>query len=250
MTIADILDFADTCSLEDIRPVLDTQIQYNTLISEEGLLGDYGANIGSHHAQVLRRRRPQPGHRQGCRRLRRPDERLRAAGGHQLGQRQPGHHGVGAGDRVRQGPGRPQGPAVPGPGGLQPHRHPRKERHRSAVRLLAARSAPGAPPAAASPICRGRTTKPLPTPWSTRWPSSRASSATGPSPAAPPRSPPAWRPASWATTWYLNGQQFRAGGRHRHQGRREHHPQRQPAGAAKGCGRPDKEIVKIMLQEG
>ena len=47
LTIADILDFADTCSLEDIRPVLDTQIQYNTLISEEGLLGDYGANIGS-----------------------------------------------------------------------------------------------------------------------------------------------------------------------------------------------------------
>ncbi len=114
-----------------------------------------------HHAQVLRRRRPQPGHRQGGRRLRRPDERLRAAGGHQLGQRQPGHHGVGAGDRVRQGPGRPQGPAVPGPGG---------------------------------------TTRPSPTPWSTRWPSSRASSATGPSPAAPPRSPPAWRPASWATT--------------------------------------------------
>ena len=47
LTIADILDFADSCDLEDIRPVLDTQIQYNTLISEEGLLGDYGANIGS-----------------------------------------------------------------------------------------------------------------------------------------------------------------------------------------------------------
>ena len=47
LTIADILDFADTCDLADIRPVLDTQIQYNTLISEEGLLGDYGANIGS-----------------------------------------------------------------------------------------------------------------------------------------------------------------------------------------------------------
>src|SRR5699024_10405049 len=46
-TSAYILDFAGTCSLEDIRPVLDTQIQYNTLISEEGLLGDYGANIGS-----------------------------------------------------------------------------------------------------------------------------------------------------------------------------------------------------------
>ena len=30
LTIADILDFADTCDLADIRPVLDTQIQYNT----------------------------------------------------------------------------------------------------------------------------------------------------------------------------------------------------------------------------
>ena len=47
LTIADILDFADTCDLADIRPVLDTQIQYNTQISEEGLQGDYGANIGS-----------------------------------------------------------------------------------------------------------------------------------------------------------------------------------------------------------
>ena len=47
MSIAGILDFADTCDIADIRAVLDTQIQYNTLISEEGLLGDYGANIGS-----------------------------------------------------------------------------------------------------------------------------------------------------------------------------------------------------------
>lgn len=47
LTIADILDFADTCQLEDIRPILDVQILYNTQISEEGLLGDYGANIGS-----------------------------------------------------------------------------------------------------------------------------------------------------------------------------------------------------------
>ena len=47
LTIADILDFADSCELDDIRPVLDTQIRYNTQISEEGLLGDYGANIGS-----------------------------------------------------------------------------------------------------------------------------------------------------------------------------------------------------------
>lgn len=47
LTVADIFDFASTCDLEDVRPVLDPQIQYNTVISEEGLRGDYGANIGS-----------------------------------------------------------------------------------------------------------------------------------------------------------------------------------------------------------
>lgn len=47
LTVADIFDFANTCDLEDVRPVLDIQIRYNTAISEEGLRGDYGANIGS-----------------------------------------------------------------------------------------------------------------------------------------------------------------------------------------------------------
>lgn len=47
LNLKDILDFANTCDLADVKPVLDVQIQYNTLISEEGLLGDYGANIGS-----------------------------------------------------------------------------------------------------------------------------------------------------------------------------------------------------------
>lgn len=47
LNLKDILEFAETCNLADIKPVLDVQIQYNTMISEEGLLGDYGANIGS-----------------------------------------------------------------------------------------------------------------------------------------------------------------------------------------------------------
>ena len=47
LTIANIYDFAETCDLDDVRPLLDTQILYNTQISEEGLLGDYGANVGS-----------------------------------------------------------------------------------------------------------------------------------------------------------------------------------------------------------
>lgn len=47
LNIKDIIEFADTCDIADIRSTLDTQIQYNTLIAEEGLLGDYGANVGS-----------------------------------------------------------------------------------------------------------------------------------------------------------------------------------------------------------
>lgn len=47
LNIRDILEFADTCEIADVKMVLDRQIQYNSLIAEEGLLGDYGANIGS-----------------------------------------------------------------------------------------------------------------------------------------------------------------------------------------------------------
>ena len=32
--------------IEDVREILDRQIQYNTAIADEGLRGDYGANIG------------------------------------------------------------------------------------------------------------------------------------------------------------------------------------------------------------
>lgn len=47
LNLKDILEFAETCDLEDVKSILDVQIHYNTLIAEEGLLGDYGANIGS-----------------------------------------------------------------------------------------------------------------------------------------------------------------------------------------------------------
>lgn len=42
-----IWDFANTVDIEDVREVISCQIEYNTAISEEGLRGDYGANIGS-----------------------------------------------------------------------------------------------------------------------------------------------------------------------------------------------------------
>ncbi len=47
LNLADILEFANTVDVEDVRETLDRQIRYNTAISEEGLRGDYGANVGS-----------------------------------------------------------------------------------------------------------------------------------------------------------------------------------------------------------
>ena len=42
-----IWDFINTVEVDDIREVISRQIEYNTAIADEGLKGDYGANIGS-----------------------------------------------------------------------------------------------------------------------------------------------------------------------------------------------------------
>jgi L-cysteine desulfidase len=42
-----ILEFANSVEIGDVREVLDRQITSNMAIAEEGLRGDYGANIGS-----------------------------------------------------------------------------------------------------------------------------------------------------------------------------------------------------------
>ncbi|MGN0976918.1 MAG: serine dehydratase subunit alpha family protein [Faecousia sp.] len=46
LTVEGILDFAETCDLADIRPILSRQVEYNSAISREGLAQPYGANIG------------------------------------------------------------------------------------------------------------------------------------------------------------------------------------------------------------
>ena len=46
MDMESIWDFVNTVDLEDVREVLQRQIDYNTAIVEEGLRGDYGANVG------------------------------------------------------------------------------------------------------------------------------------------------------------------------------------------------------------
>ncbi len=46
MSIEDIIEFANTVNIDDVRDVLERQVEYNTAISEEGLNKVYGANIG------------------------------------------------------------------------------------------------------------------------------------------------------------------------------------------------------------
>jgi len=47
MNIKDILDFAEVVDLGKVEDLLQHQIDYNMAIAEEGLTGDWGANVGS-----------------------------------------------------------------------------------------------------------------------------------------------------------------------------------------------------------
>ena len=46
LNVESIVDFAESCDIEDIREMIERQIEYNSAISDEGLRGNYGANIG------------------------------------------------------------------------------------------------------------------------------------------------------------------------------------------------------------
>ncbi|MBQ8507574.1 MAG: serine dehydratase subunit alpha family protein [Clostridia bacterium] len=45
MSVEAIVDFAETCDLNDVRALVERQIEYNYAIAEEGLRNDWGANI-------------------------------------------------------------------------------------------------------------------------------------------------------------------------------------------------------------
>lgn len=46
LNLEDIKEFSDTVDLEDIRSLIDQQIQYNMAIAREGMTGKYGLGIG------------------------------------------------------------------------------------------------------------------------------------------------------------------------------------------------------------
>lgn len=47
LTVEEIIEFADNVNIDDVREILQRQIDYNTAIAQEGLDGDWGANIGT-----------------------------------------------------------------------------------------------------------------------------------------------------------------------------------------------------------
>jgi len=47
LNLKDILSFARSVELEQVAPMLERQVQYNSAIAEEGLKNNWGANIGS-----------------------------------------------------------------------------------------------------------------------------------------------------------------------------------------------------------
>ena len=46
LTVERIVEFAGCVDIEDVRPILQRQIDYNIAIAKEGLSGEYGAGIG------------------------------------------------------------------------------------------------------------------------------------------------------------------------------------------------------------
>lgn len=46
LNVRDILEFAESVELKDVETIIASQIQKNTAISEEGLRGQYGVNVG------------------------------------------------------------------------------------------------------------------------------------------------------------------------------------------------------------
>ena len=46
LTVERIVEFAECVNIEDVRPIIQRQIDYNLAIAKEGLQGNYGAEIG------------------------------------------------------------------------------------------------------------------------------------------------------------------------------------------------------------
>ncbi len=184
LNMQDIWDFAETCDLGTWQTCWNAD-----LVQHRHCRGGPAGRLRRQHRagapDILRQRCANRAKSQGRRRLRCAHERLRAAGRHQLRQRQPGHHLFGARSSSTPRSCARQGEALPRAGDLQPGRHPRKDRHRHPVRLLRRGQRRVRARAQASCTCAAAAIRLPSTRSSTRWPSCPASCATAPRLPAP-----------------------------------------------------------------
>ena len=185
LTMEGIWDFAMTCDLGDVRHLVDRQAACNDRIADEGLSGDWGANIGQRDAATAygaRRAARAPALR-GRGGVRRAHERLRAAGRSSIsGSGNQGITVVRAGGRVyAKRAGRP--PTTRCCRAARCFRTWWPFTSKTGIGRLSsaycgAVCAAGGGRARASPTWTAAATRTRCIPWSTRWPSSPAWSAT------------------------------------------------------------------------
>jgi hypothetical protein len=228
LTIRDIVDFADTVDLDDVRELIRRQIEYNTAIAEEGLHGDWGANIGS---VILKSYGTDIKQRARAKAAAGSDARMSGCDLPVIINSGSGNQGITVSVPVIEYA-REFGSSEDKlylrwyyPTSSPSIRNPAS----GACPLTAARSAPGAAPGAGSLISTAAGWRRSPTRWSTRWRSYQALSATAQSPPARPRSPRRWTPVSSAADVHDGTAVSRRRGAGL-QRRREHPAQHQPPG--------------------
>ncbi len=136
LNVHDILDFAESVCIDDVRDMLERQIEYNLAISEEGLRGNYGASIGK---TLLETRGDDVRVRARAQAAAGSDARM---SGCELpvvivsGSGKPGHDRFPAGHRVCARYARKPRAASARALRFKPHNHPPENAHRQAQCLL------------------------------------------------------------------------------------------------------------------
>ena len=122
LNMKNILEFAEAVKLDDVREILQRQIDYNCAISAEGLKGNYGVETG----RILMSNAINATGR----------NRVLSASRHQLRKRQPGHYRHHANRDVRPTLGGRSAAALSGAGDRQSDQRSPKKVYRKPERLL------------------------------------------------------------------------------------------------------------------
>ena len=135
LTVEKIVEFADVADLAEIREILERQIAFNSAISEEGLKGDWGANVGK---VILKTFGDSPESRLKAVAAAGSDARMGGceAGNHSVGQRQSGHNRKRARSGICKAESRRQRKAFARADSCRPYDHTSENGHRPPVRLL------------------------------------------------------------------------------------------------------------------